>query len=244
MQVGIIGRGTLGGAIAQALDARAQAPAVISTTRASARENRALARASDVLLLCVKPHDLPPVLREIAPDLRSEQVVVSTAAGVRLDDLRAWSEDRARVVRAMPNTPARVGRAMTVIASTPQCDARALGVTRELFDAIGKTTVLDERLMDAVTAVSGCGPAYAFTFIEAMIDGALALGIPYDDARVLVGQTLLGSAQMLLASDAHPGELRHEVATPGGRTIRGLLALEDRGVRAAIARAVIAASVA
>ncbi len=242
MHIGIIGRGTLGGAIAHALDASAHAATVISTTRANARENRALAQASDVVLLCVKPHDVPSVLREIAPELRAEQVVISTAAGVRLDDLRAWSGERARMVRTMPNTPARVRRAMTVIASSSHCDPGALAVTRELFDTIGETAVLDERLMDAVTAVSGCGPAYAFTFIEAMIDASIALGIPYDQARLLVAQTLLGSAHLLLASDAHPGALRHEVATPGGRTIRGLLALEEHGVRGAIARAVIAAS--
>ena len=241
MQVGIIGKGTLGGALAQALDARPHAPAVISTTRASAHENRTLVRESDVVLLCVKPHDVPGVVREIAPVLRADQVLISTAAGVRADQVRAWSDERTRIVRAMPNTPARVGHAMTAIARTPACDTRAIEVACALFDDVGKTVVLDERLMDAVTAVSGCGPAYAFLFIEAMIDGALALGIAYDDARVLVAQTLLGSAQMLLASDRHPGELRHEVATPGGRTIRGLLKLEEHAVRGAIAAAVIAA---
>jgi pyrroline-5-carboxylate reductase len=211
-----------------------------STTRASASRNADVANASDIVIVCVKPRDAQAACEQIAPVLRAEQIVVSAVASVTTGLLREWTERRAQVVRVMPNTPARVGSGMTVVARSAQCHEELLARTRVLFDAFGRTMILDESLMDAVTAVSGCGPAYAFVVMEAMIDGAIALGIPYEHARVLVAQTLLGSAHLLLRSDAHPGALKHEVTTPAGRTIRGLAELESGGVRSALMRAVIA----
>ncbi|HEY5349822.1 MAG TPA: pyrroline-5-carboxylate reductase dimerization domain-containing protein, partial [Candidatus Lustribacter sp.] len=155
--------------------------------------------------------------------------------------LRDWSGALPRIVRVMPNTPARVASAMTVLARTGDSDEHAFERTRNLFDAFGKTLVMDESLMDAVTAVSGCGPAFVFVAMEAMIDAAIALGIPYEFARILVAQTVLGSAQLLLEGAAHPGVLKHEVTTPAGRTIRGIAALEEGGFRSAMMRAVMAA---
>jgi pyrroline-5-carboxylate reductase len=242
MRIGIIGRGTLGGALAEGFERHPNVREVTATTRTSAARNRALAEASDVVVVCVKPRDAADVCEQIAPVLRDNHVLISAVASVDTGALRTWTQERAHIVRVMPNTPARVASAMTVLARTRESNEDALARTRDLFDAFGRTLVLDESLMDAVTAVSGCGPAFVFVAIEAMIDAAIALGIPYEHARELVSQTVLGSARLVLESDAHPGALKHEVTTPAGRTIRGLLELEDGKLRATLMRAVLASA--
>ena len=242
MQIGIIGRGTIGGALAQGLTRHERVTIVDTTTRATSSRNSALARACDVIVLCVKPRDIEPVVRDIAPMLRGEQVLISVAASIGTTQLRDWSDDRVRIVRAMPNTPARVGSGMTVLAREQRTCNEALELARSLFATFGRTAILDEARMDAVTAISGCGPAYAFLVIEALIDAAIALGIGYEDARNLVAQTMLGSAQLVLETGAHPGALRHEVSTPGGRTIKGLIELERGAARASLINAALAAA--
>jgi pyrroline-5-carboxylate reductase len=242
MRVGIIGHGTLGGAIAEGLRSSGAVTSIESTTRCTSGKNPSLARASDVVLLCVKPRDVEPALHSIVDELTDHHVLISTAASVGIEELRLWSRKRARVVRAMPNTPASAGEAMTVVARDEQSCDRAIETARRLFSSLGRTIVMNEAQMDAVTAVSGCGPAYVFVVIEAMIDAAIALGVGYDDAREMVAQTVLGSAKLLLAGDAHPAVLKTAVATPGGRTIRGLIELEEGNLRATLSRAVRAAA--
>jgi len=242
MRIGIIGRGTLGGALATGFERHPHVHTIDATTRASSARNCNMAEASDVVVVCVKPRDAAGVCAQIAPVLRGNQVLISAVASVDTASLTAWTEQRTRIVRVMPNTPARVASAMTVLARTSASDEAALEQTQTLFEAFGKTLILDERLMDAVTAISGCGPAFIFVAIEAMIDAAIALGIPYDAARLLVAQTVLGSARLVLESDAHPAALKHEVTTPAGRTIKGLLELEDGKLRATLMKAVIAAA--
>jgi pyrroline-5-carboxylate reductase len=241
MRIGIIGRGTLGGALQRGFERHPRVQEIDATTRASSFRNRDVVEASDVVVMCVKPKDAGEVCGQIAPVLRGDQVLVSAIAAVETSMLRAWTADRSRIVRVMPNTPARVASAMTVLARTLESDDDAIDQTRDLFDAFGKTLVLDESLMDAVTAVSGCGPAFIFVAIEAMIDAAIALGIPYEAARVLVAQTVLGSGRLVLDGNTHPGALKHEVTTPAGRTIRGLIELEDGNLRATMMKAVLAA---
>ncbi|HUA08045.1 MAG TPA: pyrroline-5-carboxylate reductase [Candidatus Acidoferrales bacterium] len=241
MRIGIIGRGTLGGALARGFERHPHVRGIDATTRATSARNCELAETSDVVVVCVKPRDAAEVCAQIAPVLRDDQVLVSAMAAIDTGSLRAWTQDRARVVRVMPNTPARVASAMTVLARTRESDDAALERTRELFDALGRTLVLDESLMDAVTAISGCGPAFVFVAVEALIDAAIALGIPYEQARILVAQTVLGSARLVLESETHPGALKHEVTTPAGRTIRGLLELEDGKLRATLMKAALAA---
>jgi pyrroline-5-carboxylate reductase len=242
MRIGIIGRGTIGAALADGLADHGDVASIGATTRATASCNAALASESDVVVVCVKPRDVESVLRTIAPSLRSEHVLISAAASIATPQLRAWSDDRARVVRVMPNTPARIGSAMTVLARESGTCNDALETARSLFAAFGRTAIMDESRMDAVTAISGCGPAYAFVVMEALIDAAIALGIGYDAARELVAQTMLGSAQLLLQTDLHPAVLRHEVSTPAGRTIRGLIELERGGLRATLINAALAAA--
>ncbi|HVA28560.1 MAG TPA: pyrroline-5-carboxylate reductase [Candidatus Baltobacteraceae bacterium] len=242
MRIGIIGRGTIGGALADGLARREGISAIGATTRASAHRNAALVRDSDVVMLCVKPHDVEPVLRAVVAELHPEQVLISAAASIATAQLRDWSEDRTRIVRVMPNTPARIGAGMTVLARDRHTCEAALETAKSLFETFGRTAILDETKMDAVTAISGCGPAYAFVVMEALIDAAIALGIPYEQARELVAQTILGSAQLLLEAHAHPAVLRHEVTTPAGRTIRGTIELERGGLRATLIDAALAAA--
>jgi len=242
MRIGIIGRGTLGGALERGFQRHPRVRAIDATTRATSQRNCDLAEASDVVVVCVKPRDAAEVCTQIAPVLHGKQVLVSAVAGVDTGALHGWTQGRTRVVRVMPNTPARVASAMTVLARTAQSSADAIECARELFDAFGLTLVLDESLMDAVTAISGCGPAFIFVVIEALIDAAIALGIPYDHARVLVAQTVLGSGRLVLENDAHPGALKHEVTTPAGRTIRGLLELESGNLRSTLIRAAMASA--
>ncbi len=237
MRVGIIGHGTLGGAIAEGLRASASVSAIESTTRQTRERNPSLVRESDVVLVCTKPRDVEFVLRSIADSLTGEHVLISTAASIGIEQLRSWSHGRARVVRAMPNTPARAAEAMTIVARDAQTCERALETAQLLFSSLGRTIVMNESQMDAVTAISGCGPAYVFVVIEAMIDAAIALGIPYAQAREMVAQTVLGSAALLLRGNEHPAQLKTAVATPGGRTVRGLIELEEGNLRATISRA-------
>ncbi|HUN30105.1 MAG TPA: pyrroline-5-carboxylate reductase [Alphaproteobacteria bacterium] len=241
MRIGIIGRGTLGSALHRGFERHPAVRELDSTTRASALRNCAVAAGSDVVVVCVKPRDAAEVCTQIAPVLREDQILVSAVAAVDTGSLRGWTEGRSPIVRVMPNTPARVASAMTVLARTHESSDDALERTQQLFDAFGRTMVLDESLMDAVTAISGCGPAFIFVVIEALIDAAIALGIPYEQARVLVAQTVLGSGRLVLESETHPGALKHEVTTPAGRTIKGLLELEDGKLRATLMKAALAA---
>ena len=241
MRIGIIGQGTLGTAIANGLGNHARVQGIDGTTRISAANNPSLVASSNVVFLCVKPKDVPAALADIAKALTQEHVLISTAAAVHTKTIR----DQApfgKIVRVMPNTPARVGAAMTVLAQNDDTCTKALSVAEDLFAHLGRTLVMDETKMDAVTAISGCGPAFAFVMMDALIDAAIALGIPYEHARELVAQTMLGSAKLLLNGDQHPAELKVEVATPAGKTIKGLTELERHGIRHALIQAALASA--
>jgi pyrroline-5-carboxylate reductase len=242
MRVGIIGTGTLGSGIAHGLRDHLGVSAIDGTTRKTAHRNHDMVRASNVVMLCVKPHDAPAVLGEIALSLSSEHVLISTAAGLSTQAIRESAGPLARVVRVMPNTPAQVSAAMTVLARDESTCPTALSSAESLFAHLGRTLVMDESKMDAVTAISGCGPAFMFVVIEALVDAAIALGIPYAHAREMVAQTMLGSAQLLLSGDDHAAKLKTDVATPGGRTIKGLVELERSGLRAALINAALSAA--
>lgn len=242
MRIAILGCGTLGGAIAAGLRDRPGIDAVERTTRASSSRNAGIVHSSDVVLVCVKPYDVEAVVRSVAAVLRPEHVLVTTAASVAAASVRTWSANRARVVRAMPNTAARAGAAMTVLARDGDTCERALRSAQRVFEAVGRTIVMDESRMDAATAIGGCGPAFAFVVMEALIDAAIALGIPYAHAREVVAQTVFGASALLLQDEEHPAVHKIAVATPGGRTARGLRELERGGVRAALHDAAVAAA--
>jgi pyrroline-5-carboxylate reductase len=240
MRVGIIGHGTLGRAIASGLEKHDGVREITATRRGG--DNVALVGKSDVVLLCVKPYHMEGVSREIAPALNGRHIVISTAAGTSAGQVREWLGNATPVVRTMPNMPVRSGAGMTVIARDAHTNDEAIRVAESLFSSIGRTAILDEKFMSAATAISGCGPAYAYLIVEALTDAGIKLGIPYEMSRLLVAQTLYGAARMVLDGDVHPAALKCEVTTPAGCTIDGLLELEDGKLRSTLMRAVLAAA--
>jgi pyrroline-5-carboxylate reductase len=204
-------------------------------------DNRAAVAEADVVLLAVKPQVLPAVLPDLA-GLRDGAVVVSLAAGVTLATLEAGLPDGTPVVRVMSNTPVQVDRAMSVVAAGQHAAEDHLRVTEELLRPVGAVLRLDESHLDAVTALSGSGPAYVFLFAEALVEAGVLLGLPRDVATQLATQTLLGASTLLDASDESAATLRGAVTSPGGTTAAALHVLEQRGVRAAVLDAVAAAA--
>ena len=203
-----------------------------------ASSNRELAAWASVLLLAVKPQSLPAVLAECAPSVHPGALVLSIAAGVRCATIAAALPAGTRIVRAMPNTPALVGAGATAVCGGPGATSADLELARSLFDAVGRSVLVDETHMDAVTGLSGSGPAYVMLIIEALADGGVRAGLSRDTAQLLATQTVLGSAQLLLESGEHPAVWKDRVMSPGGTTAAGLAALEAGRLRSTLARAV------
>lgn len=204
-------------------------------------DNARAVNVGDLVILAVKPGVILEICKEVAPFI-SGRVVVSVAAGVRSSSILKILGQDARLVRVMPNTPALVGEGMSALAKTGQATDSDLQAVRKIFDTVGRTVTVTEELMDAVTGLSGSGPAYVFVVIEAMADGGVKAGLPRAEAQLLAAQTVLGAARMVLETGVHPGKLKDMVASPGGTTIEGLSALEDAGIRGALIEAVWAAS--
>jgi pyrroline-5-carboxylate reductase len=200
------------------------------------QDNRKALERAKIAVLAVKPQIISMVAEEIAPCLTPDILVISIAAGVSLTRLRTVL-NCPRIIRVMPNTPALVLHGITCVC----CDgagARDLSLAEEIFNAVGKVIVMEERHIDAVTGLSGSGPAYCFLIIEALADGGVKMGLPRSTALELAIQTMRGSAALIDEFARHPGELKDMVASPGGTTIWGLHALEKRGVRGALIEAV------
>lgn len=191
------------------------------------------AKTADSIVLGMKPQDLAAALEEIAPVLRPGQLLVSLAAGITTEFIESHVPDGVAVVRTMPNTPALVDEGMHAISAGSHCDEAHLAEAEALLAATGKVLRIAEKLQDAVTAVSGSGPAYVFYVVEAMIDAGVLLGLPRPIATQLAVQTLYGSATMLRETGTHPTVLREQVTSPGGTTAAALRTLEDHKVKAA-----------
>jgi pyrroline-5-carboxylate reductase len=203
--------------------------------------NREAAAAAGTVALVVKPQDMADVLDEIASDLRPGQLVVSLAAGITTGFIEARVPEGVAVVRVMPNTPALVDEGMAAIAPGSHCDEAHLAEAESLMASTGKVLRVPEKQMDAVTAISGSGPAYIFFVVESMIEAGVHLGLPRASATELVVQTLVGSAKMLRETGDHPVVLREQVTSPGGTTASALRELEIHRVRAAFLAAMEAA---
>jgi len=197
---------------------------------------------ADVVLVVVKPQDVPALLEEIAPAVDPDATVVSLAAGIRIATVEAALPDGIAVVRAMPNTPALVGEGMFGISPGTSCTGERLIYVRELLANGGKVVVVDESGQDAVTAVSGSGPAYVFYLVEAMVDGGVEAGLDAETARILATQTLVGAAKLLKTSDDDAAELRRRVTSPNGTTAAAIEAFDERGVHDALVAGVLAAA--
>ena len=204
--------------------------------------NRAVVGASAIVVLAVKPQMMPALLKELRPAITPDHLVVSIAAGITLVQLAEGLGESTRIVRVMPNTPALVGMSATAFAGNSNATAADIELVTRLFGAIGVAFPVAEKLLDAVTGLSGSGPAYVYVMIEALADGGVLAGLPREVSLKLAAQTVLGSAQMVLTTGRHPGALKDAVASPGGTTIAGLHALEQAGFRGAVMDAVLAAS--
>jgi pyrroline-5-carboxylate reductase len=195
--------------------------------------NEEAAAKADTVILVVKPQDMRDLLTEIAPVVSSSTLIVSLAAGVDTASIEERLPTGTPVVRVMPNTPAQVDEGMAAISPGAHSDEEHLARVSELMSATGRVVTVPERYQDAVTAISGSGPAYLFFVVEAMIEAGVHLGLPRDTATELVVQTMLGSAKLLRETGEHPTVLRERVTSPGGTTAAAIRQLEDHKVRAA-----------
>lgn len=246
---GTMGEAILGGALAAGVLA---ADNVLVTRRRQARadavaerhgvaglsDNAEACRRADIAVLCVKPQLAKEVLT--APGMAEAlagKLLISICAGTRLSQLCRWVPG-ARVVRAMPNTPSVIRAGMTVLSAEDDVSEDDLARAERLFGAIGRCRVLDEKYFDAVTALSGSGPAFACVVIESLADGGVMMGLPRDVAVELAAQTVLGAGRLVLETGAHPASLKDSVTTPAGCTIAGLLTMEDGRIRSTLARTI------
>lgn len=220
------------------IEAAREAFAQATGARVTERNSEVVA-ASDVVVIAVKPDQVVGLLEELSADWNTgRHLVVSIAAGVTLARMEAAGPAGLRVIRVMPNTPALVGASASAFAvgsSATRADAQTV---QQFLGSVGIALEVKEKLLDAVTGVSGSGPAYGFLMIEALADGGVAAGLPRDIAQRLAAQTLLGAAKMVLETGQHPGALKDAVCSPGGTTIEAIHALEKGGVRAALIGAV------
>jgi pyrroline-5-carboxylate reductase len=260
-----LGAGKLGGILLRAylkqglFDASRTAATVKQAERAAAlakelgvsvtNDNRAAVRGADIILLTVKPQTVAEVLQEIASEIDAESLLVSVAASVptsyveqQLAAVSGGKLNEVAVVRAMPNTPAAVGCGMTAICRGTHAGPDHLEIARSMFDAVGRTIVLDEKHMDAVTGLSASGPAFAYIILESLAEAGVKVGLARDVATLLAAQTMKGSASVVLETGDHPALLKDAVTTPAGCTIDGILELEEGKLRVTLIKAVVKAT--
>jgi len=205
-------------------------------------ENRKAVQGADIVLLCVKPQVVGEVLKEIAPELSEKVLVISVAASVPTNYIEQHLAKKIPVVRAMPNTPSTVGCGMTGICRGAHAGAEHLEMARAMFNAVGRTVVVDEKNMDAVTGLSASGPAFAYIILESLAEAGVKVGLPRDVATLLAAQTMKGAASVVLETGDHPALLRDAVTTPAGCTIDGILELEEGKLRVTLIKAVVKAT--
>lgn len=254
MKIGFIGCGNMGQAMMSGMlsSGRIKASDVLVSDKslasrvntqkqygvAVAEKNVELAMIADVIFLAVKPQFYEEVINEIKGALWENKILVSIAPGKTLSWLEEKAGKRVKIVRAMPNTPAMVKEGMTGICGNDLVTEEELNTVCNLFNTFSKTEIVNESLMDVVTAVSGSAPAYVFMFIEAMADAVVSAGMPRNQAYKFVAQAVMGSAKMVLETDKHPGELKDMVCSPGGTTIEAVKTLEAEGFRSSVIKAI------
>ena len=237
---GLLGANLVPAALIAATDVRAERTAQLGKEFGITAhgDNARLVREADVVILAVKPQIMAGVLGEIATAVTARHLLISIAAGVATATIRTALGKDARIIRVMPNTPALVRQGAAAIARGKGLGPEDLAVAEEIFGAVGRAVVLDEELMDAVTGLSGSGPAYVAIVIESLADGGVKMGLDRVTAMTLATQTVLGAAQLLSETGMHPGALKDMVSSPGGTTIAGISALEEGGIRTTLIRAV------
>ena len=258
MRLAVLGAGKMGGILIEAfVKQKLVAPQNIFATvqhpgperKAGARlpvalgsDNRAAAKKADVILLCVKPQTVAQVVDEIRAELSERKLLISIAASVPCEYIEHRLKAKVPVIRAMPNTPSVVGAGITAIAPGKNASAKDLDIARKLFDAVGRTVIVDEKHMDAVTGLSASGPAFIYIILESLAEGGVKVGLPRDLATLLASQMALGAAKMVIETGHHPALLKDTVTTPAGCTIDGILELEEGGLRVTLIKAVVKAA--
>jgi pyrroline-5-carboxylate reductase len=257
MKLGFIGCGKMGAALLQGtLSAGAFTPGQIFVSDSIAkvaeslseltgavlcRDNASLVENCDTVLLCVKPPDAVRALGAVR-EVKKPALVISIVAGIPIRTLQLAAGESARIVRVMPNTPALVGKGAAAFATGDHVTEDDVRIVKAIMGSVGTVAAVQEKLLDAVTGLSGSGPAYVYVIIEALADAGVRVGLPRELAQTLAAQTLAGGAEMVLRTGKHPGQLKDMVTSPGGTTIAGLEALEAGGLRASLYSAVRAAT--
>lgn len=257
MKIGLIGTGKMGSALLEGiLRAQLCTPEDVvaydkdAATLGACREKHSIRTAGgnaeviencDAALLCIKPQDCPSVLRALPVSL-PQKLLISIVAGVPIRALDQWTSSVHRIARVMPNTPSLVGKGAAAFTLSPSATAGDRALTQRILESVGLAVEVSESQLDAVTGLSGSGPAYVFAFIEALADGGVLEGLPKALALQLAAQTVAGAAELLLQTGQHPSLLKDQVTSPGGTTIAGMFALEQAGLRAAVMRAVSSAT--
>jgi len=254
--LGFIGGGAMAEAIIKGLLARGHEAAGILVSDKSAErlayleknlgvnttaDNLAVVASCELVILAVKPQNMTEVLEGIGGRFSVSQTLVSIMAGVTIAELESYLPQGAKVVRVMPNTPALVGAGTTVLAAGSSVTETELKKACDIFAAVGSVTVLPEKLLNAVTGLSGSGPAFIYVIIEALADAGVLAGLPRDIALKLAAETVKGAAQMVSETKLHPGQLKDMVTSPAGTTIHGLLEMEKGGIRGIMMETVLAA---
>jgi pyrroline-5-carboxylate reductase len=258
MRLAVLGAGKMGGILIEAFVNQKLVPAKNifatvhysdlakkSATKSSVSlgtDNRSAVRKADVILLCVKPQTVGAVVDEIAPDLDENKLLISVAASVPTEFIESHLKKKVPVVRAMPNTPAMVGEGVTALTKGKFASEKNVETARKLFGAVGKTVVVDEKHMDAITGLSASGPAFIYIILESLAEGGVKAGLSRDLATMLAAQTTLGAAKVALETGSHPALLKDMVTTPAGCTIDGILELEEGGLRVTLIKAVMRAA--
>jgi pyrroline-5-carboxylate reductase len=196
--------------------------------------NKQAAVERDILFLAVKPDLHSAVIDEIKDHIKPEAIIITIAAGISLDYLEKAFGQKIKAIRSMPNTPSLVGEGMSAIAANTLVSEEDLEEVIQIFSSIGRAEVMEEKMMDAIPAISSSSPAYVYMFIEALADGGVKAGLPREQSYQLAAQAVLGAAKMVLETGKHPAELKDQVCTPGGATIEAVAELEKKGFRAAV----------
>jgi pyrroline-5-carboxylate reductase len=250
----VLGAGKMGGILVQAFlhsglfaanriaatvahDLRAQALSE-KLSLAIGTDNRRAAKDADIVLLAVKPTQVVDLVRDISPVLAPGALLISIAASVKTSAIEAAAGDSRAVIRAMPNTPAKLGAGITALCRGRFASETQLALAQKIFATVGRTVVVDEKHMDAVTGLSGSGPAFLYIILEALAEAGVNVGLPREIATELAAQTAYGAARMVLETGSHPALLKDEVTTPAGCTVDGILELEEGGLRVTLIKAV------
>src|SRR6185369_7609355 len=208
----------------------------------ASNDNVEAVRDADIVLICVKPQTVGQVLEQIAPVVTKKQLLISVAASVPTEFMEKRLPVEARIVRAMPNTPSMLGSGMTAICKGKFAQAADVELAKTMFDTVGRTVVVDEKHMDAVTGLSASGPAFIFIILESLAEAGVKVGLPRDLATLLAAQTTLGAATVVLETGDHPALLKDAVTTPAGCTIDGIMELEEGKLRVTLIKAVVKAA--